>query len=73
MLDITITVNGEERSIAHRSTIADVVALALGVPAEKVTGVAVAVADRVVPRSAWETTSLEAGARIELVTATQGG
>lgn len=36
-------------------------------------GVAAAVNDRVVPRSAWATTELCAGDRVEIVTAVQGG
>ena len=36
-------------------------------------GVAVAVDRRVVPRSAWADTALVAGARVEFVTAVQGG
>lgn len=36
-------------------------------------GVAAAVNDRVVPRSAWATTELHAGDRVEIVTAVQGG
>ena len=36
-------------------------------------GVAVAINSEIVPRSAWSKTTLEAGARIEIVHATQGG
>lgn len=36
-------------------------------------GVAVAVDDAVVPRSLWSTTAVEPGARVEVVTAVQGG
>lgn len=36
-------------------------------------GIAVAVNDRIVPRAEWETTVLEDGDRIEIITAMQGG
>jgi sulfur carrier protein len=36
-------------------------------------GVAVAVNGEVVPRSAWETTGLHPGDRVEVLTAAQGG
>lgn len=36
-------------------------------------GTAVAVADQVVPRSQWETTPLNEGATVEILTAVQGG
>jgi sulfur carrier protein len=37
------------------------------------TGVAVAVDDAIVPRGLWATTLVRAGARVEVVTAVQGG
>ncbi|PFG42287.1 sulfur carrier protein [Isoptericola jiangsuensis] len=55
--------------------VADVVARLLpghvvdGVPR----GVAVAVDDVVVPRGAWDRTTVRAGDRVEIVTAVQGG
>lgn len=36
-------------------------------------GVAVAVNEEVVPRSAWDTTPLDAGDRVEILRAAQGG
>ncbi|MHA7726699.1 sulfur carrier protein ThiS [Corynebacterium hesseae] len=36
-------------------------------------GTAVAVAEQVVPRSQWETTPLNEGAAVEILTAVQGG
>ncbi|NDB17868.1 MAG: sulfur carrier protein ThiS [Actinobacteria bacterium] len=68
-----VTVNGLSQAFPSEPTVADVVSRALGVAATGVTGVAVAVDDRVVPRSRWELTTVSPGARIELVTATQGG
>jgi sulfur carrier protein len=63
-----ITVNGEPRDVA--GTVEDVLA-ALGVEAQR--GVAVAVDAEVVPRGAWATTPVADGARVEIVTAVQGG
>lgn len=36
-------------------------------------GTAVAVAEQVIPRSQWETTPLNQGAAVEILTAVQGG
>jgi sulfur carrier protein len=63
-----ITVNGEPRDVS--GTVDEVLA-ALGVEAQR--GVAVAVDATVVPRGAWATTAVADGARIEIVTAVQGG
>ncbi|WP_408931237.1 sulfur carrier protein ThiS [Corynebacterium sp. YSMAA1_1_D6] len=41
-----------------------------GIAAE---GTAVAVAEQVVPRSQWDTTTLSEGASVEILTAVQGG
>ena len=66
-----ITVNGAEAALPAGSRIADVLD-ALGVePGRR--GVAIAVDGEVVPRAQWDTTSLEAGARVEVVQAIQGG
>ena len=63
-----ITVNGEPRELT--GTVDDVLD-ALGIDARR--GMAVAVDAEVVPRSAWSTTQVSDGARIEIVTAVQGG
>jgi sulfur carrier protein len=63
-----ITVNGEPRELA--GTVDDVLD-ALGVEVRR--GMAVAVDAEVVPRSAWATTPVPDGARVEIVTAVQGG
>jgi len=63
-----ITVNGEPRAVA--GTVDDVLD-ALGIEVRR--GMAVAVDAEVVPRSAWSTTQVADGARVEIVTATQGG
>lgn len=63
-----ITVNGEPRELAGT---VDAVLDALGVEVRR--GMAVAVDAEVVPRSAWSTTEVPDGARVEIVTAVQGG
>jgi sulfur carrier protein len=63
-----ITVNGEPREVA--GTVDDVLD-ALGIEVRR--GMAVAVDAEVVPRSAWSTTQVGDGARVEIVTAVQGG
>jgi sulfur carrier protein len=66
-----ITVNGTQAELPAGARIADVLDT-LGVePGRR--GVAIAVDGEVVPRAQWDTTSLEAGARVEVVQAIQGG
>jgi len=68
---VIVWLNGERRELAERATIADAVA-ALGV-ASQARGVAVALDGEVVRRGAWEETALAPGARVEVLTAIQGG
>jgi sulfur carrier protein len=63
-----ITVNGEPRELAGT---VDELLDALGVEAQR--GMAVAVDATVGPKSEWSTTRVEDGARVEIVTAVQGG
>jgi len=63
-----ITVNGEPRELS--GTVDDLLD-ALGVEVRR--GMAVAVDAEVVPKSAWATTRVQDGARVEIVTAVQGG
>jgi sulfur carrier protein len=66
-----ITVNGEPAALDAGARIADVLD-ALGVePGRR--GVAIAVDGEVVPRTRWDSTTLPAGARVEVVQAIQGG
>ena len=66
-----ITVNGTEAQLPVGARIADVLD-ALGVePGRR--GVAIAIDGEVVPRTQWDTTSLTADARVEVVQAIQGG
>lgn len=66
---MTITVNGEVRSIADDCSVAALMRQ-LAAPTR---GVAVAVDGRVVPRSTWDDTVLREGADVEVLTAVQGG
>ncbi len=64
-----ITVNGDECEAAEGSSVASVV----GLVTERPSGVAVALNDQVVPRTAWKTTIVREADRIEVLTAVQGG
>ena len=61
--------NGSDREDRDGITVAALVAE----QTESGEGVAVAVNDAVVPRSAWESTALADGDRVEMLTAVQGG
>lgn len=64
-----LTCNGRPREVPPGTTVADLLA-------ELTThdrGVAVAVDGTVVRRAAWTTTTLQPGARVEIVGASQGG
>ena len=66
-----IRVNGEPVSIAPGETLTAVIA-ALGVQPDA-RGVAIAVDGEVVPRAAWDAHVVTDGARVEVLTAMQGG
>ncbi len=66
---MTVTVNGQALELAAGATVAAVVAVLTSAAA----GVAVAVNEVVVPRDAWESTALDDGDRVEVLTAVQGG
>ena len=68
---MNVQLNGEWRDVAEGATVADAVRL-LGVPLDA-RGVAVAVDREVVRRGAWSETQLRSGARVEILTAIQGG
>lgn len=66
----TIRINGEEEPL-HDTTVASLLArhdITMGTQ-----GVAVALNGSVLPRGYWEDTALNAGDRIEIVQARQGG
>lgn len=67
-----IVVNGTERSRPAEGTVAAVLAQLEDLPPEG-RGVAVAVDGEVVPRGAWPQHVVPEGARVEVVTAVQGG
>ena len=64
-----VWINGERRVLTAGATVSDALD-ALRLPR---TGVAVAVDGDVVPRGRWADTALAAGARVEVLTAVQGG
>ena len=67
---MTVSVNGEPHELSAGATVADVV-VALVDRADR--GVAVALDGEVVPRSAWRSTPLRDGDRVEVLRAVQGG
>jgi sulfur carrier protein len=66
-----IVLNGEPAELAPGQTLAGALA-ELGL-SEDARGVAVAVDGEVVPRAAWETFALREDARVEVLSAMQGG
>ena len=68
---LMISLNGRSCEVPAGESLA-VVLRDLGI-APDARGVAVAVDDEVVPRAAWESFALPAGARVEVLTAMQGG
>lgn len=64
-----VWINGEQRELADGASVRDAVA-ALGAPES---GIAVAVDGEVVPRAGWASAALADGARLEVLTAVQGG
>jgi sulfur carrier protein len=64
-----ILINGRPHEVAEQATVADALTV-LGAPS---TGVAVAVDDELVPRTDWARYRLAADARVEVLTAVQGG
>jgi sulfur carrier protein len=68
---VLVTVNGERRELPAGATVASVVDALAAVPDGR--GVAVALEGEVVPRGSWARITLSEGARVEVVTAVQGG
>lgn len=72
-MTVNVLVNGERRAVSPDTSVAELVAAVTGrTDPSTLSGVAVAVDDRVVPRSQWEQ-PVHDGARVEVVTAVQGG
>jgi sulfur carrier protein len=67
---VKLVVNAIESEVDPPITVAEVVS---GLAGPSPRGVAVAVNDGVVPRSAWADTRLADGDRVDVLTATQGG
>ena len=68
---MTVIVNGQPAQVDPGQTVAELLA-SHGHPAAG-PGIAVARNGEVVPRSAWSTTGLDAGDRLEVLGASQGG
>ena len=64
-----VWINGEQRELPDGASVRDALT-ALGAPGD---GVAVAVDGEVVPRGEWSAVVLGEGARVEVLTAVQGG
>ena len=69
---MNIVVNGAQREVDDRTTVAALVRELNGDRADG-RGMAVAVDASVVPRSTWETVELSEGQHVEVVGAIQGG
>jgi sulfur carrier protein len=69
---VRIVVNGSERQVPERLTVADLVQQLSNGSGEG-RGLAVAVEAQVVPRSEWDARELREGQRVEVVGAIQGG
>jgi sulfur carrier protein len=67
---VIVEINGESRELADGTTVAAVVTEAADA---RPGGVAVAVDAEVVPRGEWGERELHDGARVEILTAVQGG
>lgn len=64
-----VFVNGEQRQVPDGSTVADVLATTVG----DVTGIAVALDGELVQRGRWPDVVVTDEARLEILTAVQGG
>lgn len=64
-----ITINNKPFECSEGDSVATILALA-GLPT---TGIAVAVGTQIVPRTEWENTKVQSGAKIIIIKAVQGG
>ena len=64
-----ITVNGKHQDADEGLSLTELVARI----SDRSTGIAVALNSEVVPRGSWSDTAIQAGDRIDVVTAVQGG
>jgi sulfur carrier protein len=70
-VNATATVNGTPRSVEEGTTVADLISSLGHDPAGR--GIAAAVNGEVTPRSAWASTVVTGGDRVEILTAIGGG
>ena len=70
-MNVRLVVNGQTREVQSGLTVQVLVASLPGTPSGR--GLAVAIDGEVVPRGAWDETSLSDGAHVEIVAAVQGG
>ena len=68
---MTVIVNGQPAEVDRDQTVAGLLARLGHAPGGP--GIAVTLNGEVVPRSAWSTTGLDAGDRLEVLGASQGG
>lgn len=68
---MNVLLNGERHELSGTATVAEAVEAVGGEPSGR--GLAVAVDGDVVPRGEWNETHLEAGQRVEVLRAVQGG
>jgi sulfur carrier protein len=66
-----IVLNGSPREVSDRANVEEIVATLGRDPSAR--GIAVAIDGEVVPRRDWSSTSVAEDARVEVLTAVQGG
>jgi sulfur carrier protein len=69
---LELSINGKARSVNFAS-LGEWASAEFGNPVAKIRGVALAVNDKVIPKSKWEQCILKDGDRILAIEATQGG
>jgi sulfur carrier protein len=71
MSEVTVLVNGIERTVSQDASVSDVLRIVHIDPEQK--GIAVAVNDSVVRRPDWSDHRISSSDRIDIIQATQGG
>ncbi len=67
-----LTINGESRRLKNGSSVKELLA-SIDIDSGAARGIAIAVNERIVRRDSWNKKILQAGDRVEVVTAQQGG
>lgn len=67
---VNVELNGSMKTIESNTTL---LVLIRDILKENTNGIAIAINGSVIPKTKWETTSIQEADRIELVRATQGG